>query len=100
MSDKTKLAEFNRLKPKIIKILKQNGIKKAGIFGSYARGEQKKRSDVDILARIPKKVNLFDFIGIKQELEDVLNKKVDLVDYKCIRPELKKSILSNEVRII
>ena len=93
-------AELNRIKPKIVRILKKYGVKKAGIFGSYARGEQKKRSDIDILAQIPKSVNLYDFIGIKQDLEEALGKKVDLVTYRSIRPELKQKILSDEVEII
>ena len=43
--------ELNKMKPKIVKVLKKHGIKKAGVFGSYARGEQKKKSDVDILIK-------------------------------------------------
>ena len=92
--------ELKKLKPIIVRILKRNGIKKAGIFGSYVKGEQKKNSDIDILANVPKSVNLFDFIGIKLELEDALGKKVDLVEYKLIRPEIKKTILKEEVKII
>jgi len=91
---------IEKLKPIIIKILKKHGVKRAGIFGSYARGEQKKNSDIDLLADIPKNVNLFDFVGIKLELEDALGKKVDLVEYKLIRPELKSIILNEEVRIL
>ena len=100
---KTKMKQNNdlkKLKQKIAKILKNNGIKKAGIFGSYARGEQKKLSDVDILIKTPKKTDLYDFIGIKQELEDALHKRVDLVDYKLIRPEIRDRILQDEVKVI
>ena len=93
-------AELEKIKPKIVRILKKYGVKKAGIFGSYARGEQKKRSDIDILAQIPKSVNLYDFIGIKQDLEEALGKKVDLVEYGYIRLELKNRILLEEVKII
>ncbi len=92
--------ELKKIKQKIVKILKSNGIKKAGIFGSYARGEYKKRSDVDILIKIPKKIDLYDFVGIKLDLEDALKKKVDLVSYKGIHPALKSNILKEEVRII
>src|SRR3989344_3383189 len=46
--DKKRELFLKKIKPKIIKILKKNKIKKAGIFGSYARGEQKKNSDIDI----------------------------------------------------
>ena len=88
------------MKPVIMKVLKKKGIKRAGIFGSFARGEQKKRSDIDILVKVPKKVDLYDFVGIKLDLEDVLRRKVDLVDYKLIRPELKETILQEEIRIL
>jgi uncharacterized protein len=91
--------ELEKLKPKIIKILKKNGIKKAGIFGSYARGENKKGSDIDLLVFPPKGMGL-GFIGIQLELEDKLKKKVDLLSYRAIHPLLKERILRDEVRII
>jgi len=99
---KTKKNEMQKLKPKIAKILKKHGIKRAGIFGSYARGDYKKTSDIDILVEIPRnmKFSLLDFVGLKYELEDAIGKKVDLVEYVMIRPELKKSILKEEVTII
>ncbi len=93
---------IQKFKPKIAKILKKYGIKKAGVFGSYARGDYKKTSDMDILIEIPKnlKFSLLDFVGLKYELEDAIGKKVDLVEYVMIRPELKKDILEEEVAII
>ncbi|HIG94103.1 MAG: DNA polymerase beta protein [archaeon GW2011_AR13] len=90
---------LNSIKFKIIKILKKKGIVKAGIFGSFARGEQKKNSDIDILIKSPKDIG-FEFAGIKLELEDELGIKVDLLTYKSIHPKLKKQILRDEVRII
>ena len=87
------------IKPKIIKILKKNKIKKAGIFGSYAKGEQKKNSDIDILIQPTKNMG-FKFAGLEIELSKKLGKKVDLVSYDGISPYLKEEILSQEVRII
>jgi len=94
------MENFEEMKKKIVKILKKNKVVRAGIFGSYARGEQKKNSDIDILVEIKKKISLFDFVGIKLELEDELGKKVDLVEYKIIKPRIKENILNSEVRII
>jgi len=94
-----KLRGLERIKPKIIKILKKNKIKRAGIFGSYSRGEEKKKSDIDILIEPPKGIG-FGFVGIQFELEDKLGKKVHLVTYKYIHPSIKEDILSDEVRII
>lgn len=91
--------ELKRLKPKIVSILKARGVKKAGIFGSIVRGQQKKNSDIDILILPPKGIG-FGFVGIQNELEKKLGKKVDLLSYRAIHPLLKNKILKEEVRII
>ncbi len=90
---------IKKIKPKIVKILKKNNVAKAGIFGSYARGENKKGSDIDILVEPPKGIG-FGFAGIELELEDKLKKKVDLLSYRAIHPLLKERILKEEIRII
>jgi len=91
--------ELEKLKPRIIKILKNRGIKKAGIFGSFVRGEQKKDSDIDILIEPIRGMGL-KFVGVQIELEKELGIKVDLLSYKGINFHLKKYILADEVRII
>lgn len=89
------------IKRKVVPILKKNKVKKAGIFGSYATNKQKKSSDVDILVEIKdKKFSLFDFVGLKQELEEAIGKKVDLVEYSTIKPIIRDRILNEEIRII
>ena len=90
---------LDKLKPKIIKILRKNKIKKAGIFGSYARGGQKKNSDIDIIVEPAKNMG-FKFAGLEIELSKALNKKVDLVSYNGLSPYFKEKILQQEVRII
>jgi len=90
---------IEKLKRKIIPILKKNKIKRAGIFGSYAEGLQKKDSDIDILI-LPSKNLGFGFAGIENELSKKLGKKVDLVSYNGLSPYLKERILKQEIRII
>ena len=80
----------------ILKILQKYGAKKIAVFGSYARGENRKDSDIDILVELPDGISLFDFVGMKQELEEKLNKKIDLVTYNSISPLLKDIILSEQ----
>ncbi len=93
--------ELEKIKSKIAGILRKNKVKRAGIFGSYARGESKKNSDIDIVVEInDKDMSLLGFIGLKLKLEDILKKKVDLVEYSAIKPLIKNSILSEEIRII
>ena len=92
--------ELREICRKIKPILKKNGVVRAGIFGSYARGEQTKKSDIDILIKYRGKMNLLDLMGLELEIKKVLHRKVDLVTYKYIYPPLKKSILKDEVRIL
>ena len=90
---------IERIRPKIIKILRKNKIKRAGIFGSYVRGEARKDSDIDILIQPTKNMG-FKFAGLETQLTKALKKKVDLVSYNGISPYLKGKILKQEVRII
>jgi len=90
---------IKKIEKKIIPVLNKYKIKKAGIFGSYARGEEKKNSDIDILVKLDKELSLLYVIEIKLELQKVLRKKVDLVEYETIRSELKKNILKEEIPI-
>ena len=70
-----------------------------GIFGSVARGENTENSDIDILYQLKEAVGLFNIMRIKDDLEEKLNKKVDLVSEKYIHPELKPYIM-NDLKII
>src|SRR3989344_4322339 len=83
-----------------IPLLKKNGVVKAGIFGSYARGEAKKKSDIDMLIQQKGKKSLLDLAHLEQELETKLGKKVDLLDYSTIHPYIKERILREEVKIL
>ncbi|MBU0907097.1 MAG: nucleotidyltransferase family protein [Nanoarchaeota archaeon] len=95
----TRNQDIEKVKPIIVSTLKKHGVKKAGIFGSYARGEQNKKSDIDILIEPPKNIGL-GFVSINLELEDKLKRKVDLLTYRSINALLKKRILKEEVRIL
>jgi len=91
---------IDKIKKKVIPILKAAGVKHSALFGSYVRGEESKNSDIDILIEAPKKMSLFDLAGLKIELEDALNKEVDVITYNSINPLLKEYILKDQLRII
>lgn len=93
------MKNLENIKKRIRPILKKFGIKKAGNFGSSARGESVV-NDLDLLVKIDKKISLLEFIGIQQELEDKLGMKVDLVEYDPIKPALKDDILREDVPVI
>lgn len=78
---------------------KRYKVKELGIFGSYARGQQRKSSDVDILVKFSPNASLFDFVGLGNYLEEKLKIKVDVVSDRGIRPELKNSITKGVLKI-
>ncbi len=78
---------------------KRYKVKEMGIFGSYARGQQKKTSDVDILVRFNSNATLFDFVGLGNYLEEKLKIKVDVVSERGIRPELRSNIIKGVLKI-
>jgi len=61
-------------------------ITEIGLFGSYVRGEQKKRSDIDILVEFKKYPNIFTFIEIEEHLSKLFGIKVDLVTKNAPKP--------------
>lgn len=97
---KEKKKQITPYKTIIIRILKKYDVKKAGIFGSYARGEAKKNSDIDILIQFKKQKSMLDLIELEKILKEKTGKKIDLLTYKSLNPLLKKQILKEEVRII
>ena len=96
MKIKTSLIE--RIKPKILPILRKNRIRKAGVFGSYAQGKPKKTSDIDIVIEF--NGSLLTLVRIERELQKALKRKVDLLTYKGINPHIREKILSEEIRIV
>jgi hypothetical protein len=94
------MSEFSRLKSKILRILRKHHVRRAGIFGSFARGEQKKKSDVDILVEAPSGTGLFGLARLELDLESATGRKVDLLTYRSIHPLLKRRILSEEVSLL
>ena len=83
----------------IIKILQSYQVKKVALFGSYARGDNNEKSDIDILIEPANGTTLFDMAGMQIDLQKSLKKSVDIVTYRSINPMLKDSILKDE-RII
>lgn len=76
-------------------------MKTAAVFGSVARKKTKKGSDVDILIKFRKSgKSLFDLSGLKIELEEELNKKVDVLTYDSLHPLLKDIILKEQKVIL
>ena len=70
------------------------GVQRLGLFGSYVREKQSKRSDIDILVSFNRDIDLFDFLDLREYLESQLRIKVDLVMESALKPAIGKRILS------
>jgi uncharacterized protein len=89
------------IKKRALPILKKHAVKRAAIFGSFARGEAKIRSDVDLLIEYKEKnKSLFDLVDLKSELEETLNRKVDIITYNSIYSGIRKQILGEQIIIL
>jgi uncharacterized protein len=89
-------------KQEIINIIKNSkpelkshyGVQRLGLFGSYVREKQRKKSDIDILVAFNRDIDLFDFLDLREYLESQLKVKVDLVMESALKPAIGKRILS------
>lgn len=68
--------------------LKEKGVKKIGLFGSYAKGKQNRKSDIDFLIEF-KTVDFDRYLYILNLLEEIFQRKIDLIIEKDLKPELK-----------
>ncbi len=87
---------IEELQTKAVPVLRENGVEYAAVFGSVARGEERPESDVDLLVRYTITPSLITHIGVAQDLEDILGKKVDLIIErslsKYVAPRVKKDL--------
>lgn len=88
---------LNEVKQLIIPTLRQHGVSHAAIFGSFVHGEQREDSDVDILIDFNSEKGLFDLIGLKLKLEEVLGRTADVVTYNSLSHLIKDNVLKEQV---
>ena len=83
---------------KITAVARQNGITYLGLFGSYARGEQNSKSDVDLLVNFNKRYSLFDLLHVERAFSKVLRAPVDLIPAdslnKYVNPYVQKDLIT------
>jgi predicted nucleotidyltransferase len=92
--------QMRAAREKALEILQKNGIKRAAFFGSIVRGEMTDESDIDILVEFEGRKSLLDLAGLKLDLEDALERRVDLLTYRSLHPMLKDRILAEQVQIL
>lgn len=91
---------IEEIKQVALPILRDAHVERSALFGSVARGEAGKESDIDILVDLPDNKSLFDLVELKERLEEALGSDVDIVTYRSISPLIKERILSEQVPIL
>jgi len=78
----------------VLPIARRYGARNVRVFGSVARGDERARSDIDLLVTMPARATLFDLGGLKMDLEEALRRNVDVVPDDSIKPSLRDRILT------
>ena len=93
------IQELKQKRAEIISIAERNGGRKVRVFGSLARGESGVASDVDFLIELEPGRSLLNILAIKQDLEDLLQRNVDVVTESAVSPYIKDDIIRQAVRL-
>jgi predicted nucleotidyltransferase len=89
----------NQIIEAIVNYLKQNQVKEIGLFGSFARNEMKESSDIDVLVEYKRGTTLLDIVRMKQELNNIIGRKVDLVSKNAVRSSVMNYI-KNDLQVV
>jgi len=81
----------------ILDLASRHGAKDVRVFGSLARGEGNEGSDLDLLVTLGEGRSLLDLVGLKQDLEDLVHRSVDVVTENALSPYLRERVLSEAI---
>lgn len=95
-----KLPTIGEIRRKFAPILKRSGIRRSELFGSFARGDAKASSDIDLLVQFPARTGLFELMDLRDELQAAFGRRVDLVSYRAISPRLLPYIEKDRLKIL
>lgn len=99
----SRAVDLNRLvaqkREEILRICRRNGASNPAIFGSVARGEAGPTSDLDLLIDLEPGRNLLDHVGVKQDLEELLGVRVDVVTRRGLHPLMREHVLAEAVAV-
>ena len=83
----------------ILFLAHKHGVTNIKVFGSFARGEGNENSDVDFLVEIEKNRSLFDIGLLVMDLQDLLHRKVDIVEPNGLHNLIREKILSEAIPV-
>jgi len=90
---------LKKIREQLPALKKRYKVSRLEVFGSFVRGEQKEKSDIDILVEFSETIDLFMFIELEGFLSDKLGAKVDLVMKDTLKPRIKDAILREAIPV-
>jgi uncharacterized protein len=90
-------ATLEKHRTEILDLATRHGARNVRVFGSLARGEGREGSDLDLLVTLGEGRSLLDLVGLKQDLEDLVHRPVDVVTERALSPHLRERVLSEAV---
>jgi len=97
---KTPLQLLLTLRQRLPELRERYGVRALWLFGSYVRGEQRRRSDLDVLVEFDDRpLSLLQFVALQHYLSDLLQVKVDLVEKETLKPAIGRQILSESIPV-
>ncbi len=91
---------FEELKRKIIPILKEHGVARAGVFGSFAKDVQEDGSDLDLVIEFEGEKSLLDLAALRLDLVETVGRDVDVMTYRSLHPRIKDRVFQEQVEIL
>lgn len=85
------------LRARMAPTLASYGVVRASVFGSWARGEARDDSDLDMLVQFEEGRSLLDLVGLQQDLSDELGVNADVVTFESLHPLLRDQVLREQV---
>jgi predicted nucleotidyltransferase len=92
-------SDITSRREQIIELATRYGASDLRLFGSVVRGDATPRSDVDLLVRMTGGTSLLDHVGLQQDLEELLQCRVDLVNETCLHPRIRDRVLAEAVAL-
>jgi uncharacterized protein len=90
---------LKKLQENKLELEQKYSISELGLFGSFARGDYRETSDIDILVDFDKQIDAFEYIQLAHDLEDILNHKVDVVSRRGIKPQYLPYVEKNLIYV-
>lgn len=93
------MTQIQIIKKKTSPVFKKYQVKQADLFGSFARGENSKKSDVDFIVHLGGQRGLFTLVRLKRDLGKAVGRPVDLLTPRSINPSIKRNINKDKIKI-